>query len=162
MQNVERESLNIFESPNLRHWPGGDWNISPFLLNIASTFCLNFLPISISQTKTLFFCIGVKIYYFSKKGPHCWFNMKICNIGRKLILIWSQLQMSMFLGTPKSDYVIYFWPFECAHYLNDTIRKISLQGPNLLLFSGYLEISIIITVNTNMIIIINTNLKCLL
>ena len=123
---------------------------------------LIFCQYQFHRQKLCFFCIGVKIYYFSKKGPHCWFNMKICNIGRKLILIWSQLQMSMFLGTPKSDYVIYFWPFECAHYLNDTIRKISLQGPNLLLFSGYLEISIIITVNTNMIIIINTNLKCLL
>ena len=39
----------IFESANVRHWPGGDSNISPFLVNIASIFCLNFLSISISQ-----------------------------------------------------------------------------------------------------------------
>ena len=129
MQNVERESLNIFESPNLRHWPGGDWNISPFLLNIASTFCLNFLPISISQAKALFFALYSKPNTSHRKEVHYWLNMKICNIGRKLIIIESQLQMPIFLGTPKSDYVIHFWPFECAHDLKDTIRKISLQGP---------------------------------
>ena len=44
VHKVERESrCYIFESPNLRHWPGGDSNISPFLVvNIASIFPLTF------------------------------------------------------------------------------------------------------------------------
>ena len=54
----------IFESANLRHWPGGDSNISPFLVNIASIFCLNFLSISISQISSwseiiFFFKLGI-------------------------------------------------------------------------------------------------------
>ena len=90
-----------------------------------------------AMKNSVYFALCSKPNTSQRKGPHCWFNMQICNIGRKLIIIWSQLQMSMFLGTPISDYVIYFWPFECAHDLKDTIRKISLQGLNLLLFSGF-------------------------
>ena len=82
--------------------------------------------------------------------------MKICNIGRKLIIILSQLQMSMFFGTPKSDYVIYFWPFECAHLIWKIPSERFLFKDLIFCYSLVLEISII-TVNTNMTIIINHN-----
>ena len=90
---------------------------------------LIFCQYQFHRQKLCFFALCSKPNTSQRKEVHYWLNMKICNIGRKLIIIESQLQMPIFLGTPKSDYVIYFWPFECAHDLKDTIRKISLQGP---------------------------------